>query len=462
MPGEVLLLFAFLIWTAFFLIYLSSPRSRMNRWCFASGLIFGEGVMKEYLYYELGPVLVEQGVWTLAFSQGLYSVLSALFYYFAMPPALIFCYYFCYLDRKAPKLFRILCAVTFVPGLIFCAVYPCTQVLFYQQDRVFCLAVALYDWGFGLIAAGLLIRTLWRERTDACFRQRLIAAAGMLIPLFCWLTAAFPYHVFGGGSLSKLWQGNVVIVAALVIYILFHMTHGGIWGMRVRWERYDWPNDAGTIRRNARYVGHTLKNELSKIEWSLALLEEQGISAPELEVIGRSSSYLKRFVHETQIYSDEIFLHCEEHPVREILEEAAAHCREDRRTRIEIGDCAEEPLLCDRLHLTEVLKNLLLNGAEAAGEDGAVWLCYECGGSSGKPCIRVRDNGQGIGKEEIGQIFDPYYTTKGTSRNMGLGLYYCRNVMLAHKGRIEARSEQGEGSEFTLWFPKRRKKKRRD
>lgn len=473
MRGEILLLFALLVWLIFFIIYRSSPRNRMNRWCFASGLIFGTGVMKEYLYYELGPELIANGIWSAEFSQLLYSLLSAVFYYLSMPPALIFCLCFCHLDRKRPRLFRGLCAVAFIPALLFALRYPCRDTLAFQKDPVFCLSVAVYEWCYGLICILLLIHTLWKERMSGYFRERFMAASALLIPLICWLVAAFPYHVFGGLSFSKLWQINVVVVAAVLVYLMYHLFHGGIWGIRFHWERYDWEEEVSVVQKNAGYVAHALKNELAKMEWSLDSLRQQGVSAWELDIIRSSASYLKRFLYETQIYSDKISLHLEECDVSGLLEEAIQEFeqRRQRHAHISVSACDRKPLLCDKIHLREVLRNLLDNAAEAAGEDGEIHLSYryQKGFWGGKACIQVKDNGIGIARADRKRIFEPYYTTKGTNRNMGLGLFYCWNVMHAHKGRIEAESRKGQGSVFTLWFPERGgaagtrwKRKRRD
>jgi signal transduction histidine kinase len=66
------------------------------------------------------------------------------------------------------------------------------------------------------------------------------------------------------------------------------------------------------------------------------------------------------------------------------------------------------------------------------------------------PRISVRDNGQGIEKENLAQIFVPFYSTK--KNGSGIGLSLSRQIMKLHKGRIEVESEKGKGSCFTLEF----------
>ena len=84
-PGELLLVLTLLIWAIFAMILFSNAKSRLNIWCFCSGMLFSVGALKEYLFYTLGPVLIDSGIWTSGFSETLYSLLSAVFYYLSMP-----------------------------------------------------------------------------------------------------------------------------------------------------------------------------------------------------------------------------------------------------------------------------------------------------------------------------------------------------------------------------------------
>ncbi|OEE31343.1 hybrid sensor histidine kinase/response regulator [Vibrio genomosp. F10 str. ZF-129] len=67
--------------------------------------------------------------------------------------------------------------------------------------------------------------------------------------------------------------------------------------------------------------------------------------------------------------------------------------------------------------------------------------------------LSVRDNGVGIEKEKIGSIFNDFYTF-GKNGSFGLGLPFCRRVMLSFGGDIVCHSEKGEWTEFVLMFPK--------
>jgi hypothetical protein len=72
--------------------------------------------------------------------------------------------------------------------------------------------------------------------------------------------------------------------------------------------------------------------------------------------------------------------------------------------------------------------------------------------------LRVADNGQGIPKENLSRIFDPFFSTKGVwgKDNVvgtGMGLAICRNIAREHGGDLSADSIEGLGSTFTLSLP---------
>ena len=68
----------------------------------------------------------------------------------------------------------------------------------------------------------------------------------------------------------------------------------------------------------------------------------------------------------------------------------------------------------------------------------------------------VWDNGPGIDTQQKNSIFFPYHTQKAQTGHLGLGLYYCRQVMLAHGGWIQPENTPPRGFRQLLWFPQRR------
>jgi CheY-like chemotaxis protein len=67
--------------------------------------------------------------------------------------------------------------------------------------------------------------------------------------------------------------------------------------------------------------------------------------------------------------------------------------------------------------------------------------------------ISFRDDGPGISKENMGRVFEPFYTTKEPGEGTGLGLSLSRSIILEHNGRMTVESEPGRGAMFIIDLP---------
>jgi signal transduction histidine kinase len=111
-------------------------------------------------------------------------------------------------------------------------------------------------------------------------------------------------------------------------------------------------------------------------------------------------------------------------------------------------DCVPE-------ELNQVLSNLIQNAAEAApARDG--WLEIRGWNEDSDLFLSVRDNGHGIGPDDLSKVFNAFFTTKDTGAGMGLGLTIAQRVARALGGSISVQSEIGVGTVFTLRVPRLR------
>ena len=100
--------------------------------------------------------------------------------------------------------------------------------------------------------------------------------------------------------------------------------------------------------------------------------------------------------------------------------------------------------------IQEVLLNLMLNSISAIAKKGNITIAF--GSENGKNLkITVTDDGTGINKAKLSQIFQPFFTTK--SKGTGLGLSICKKTIAAHSGTLEVESEEGKGTTFTILLP---------
>jgi len=131
------------------------------------------------------------------------------------------------------------------------------------------------------------------------------------------------------------------------------------------------------------------------------------------------------------------------------LFEKDATCR--GRIRLERKLAPDLWIAMDPVHLRQVLWNLLLNAAEAIEGEGVITV--ETRAVRGNRAeIRVRDTGVGMAPDIGDQIFDPFFTTK--AEGSGLGLSIVHRIVESCDGWLQMDSAPGEGTLFTLAFPR--------
>lgn len=109
----------------------------------------------------------------------------------------------------------------------------------------------------------------------------------------------------------------------------------------------------------------------------------------------------------------------------------------------------------DSLHFPNAIGNLIDNAIKYSGESPEVEISTHIDGEY--LIISVKDNGMGISKAAIHQIFDRYYRVQQSGEKripgFGLGLSYVRQVIEAHDGKIDIESKPGKGSLFRIKLP---------
>lgn len=101
-----------------------------------------------------------------------------------------------------------------------------------------------------------------------------------------------------------------------------------------------------------------------------------------------------------------------------------------------------------------IIINLIINAVDAMPKGGNIII--ECLDSDGILKISVTDTGIGIPEKQIGNIFNPFFTTKEKRDGSGLGLYIVYNEVEKLGGKIEVESKVNEGTAFKLTFPIKR------
>jgi signal transduction histidine kinase len=163
---------------------------------------------------------------------------------------------------------------------------------------------------------------------------------------------------------------------------------------------------------------------------------------------------------ETDFEIREETLHKEKVDVTTLIQQAAQLLNyrvTEKKQRLIMRDSAVQVIQADREKLTRVLDNLVMNAIKFSPEGATIKIIMA--ETPTGIVISVQDNGIGIRSEIAGKLFEPFESSvkrKGTSgeQSFGLGLYICRQIIEAHRGRIWFESQPGQGSTFFISLPK--------
>ncbi|HJX63555.1 MAG TPA: ATP-binding protein [Polyangia bacterium] len=103
--------------------------------------------------------------------------------------------------------------------------------------------------------------------------------------------------------------------------------------------------------------------------------------------------------------------------------------------------------------IDQVLMNLLTNAAQAMGDRGGT-IRVSTQSRDGRVLLMVSDDGPGIPADVLPRIFDPFFTTKDVGEGSGLGLSIVHGIIERHGGQIDVDSKPGQGTTFTVSFPR--------
>lgn len=118
-------------------------------------------------------------------------------------------------------------------------------------------------------------------------------------------------------------------------------------------------------------------------------------------------------------------------------------------------DVEDVKMMCDPDLLSEALCNIIKNALEAvSGNVGQKIVKVRVQNKRTRILIMIKDNGPGISKEASKNIFNPFFSTKNSQTNWGLGLSYANMVIRKHRGSIQFETSEGKGTVFLIDLPR--------
>ncbi|MHB8065357.1 MAG: ATP-binding protein [Ruminiclostridium sp.] len=458
------MIFTVALWAIAIFLFCSDRHNKTNRWFAYCFFVTSIGTFKEFLVDTIVPILISQYP---SINKEVYitadSCLTAILYLFT--PFCVITLSMCFSDmyKTNKKLYTLVQFFTAFIIVVFLIFYSPTQFKFYQLNRKdFWYSMSAFNIGYAIIGSIVMFRNIKNETANEIKRRKRVSLEVFLLPYYYWLVTVFIIHSLELNSLKKIWKVNVYLVAIVLLLYVYLLYKEGFMGVRISFIKYDWNSQIQSVSSSTQYINHMLKNQATKINWSVDSIRKKigNEQIEELDIIERSTKQLVNFTEKTnkclslKLAGDDL---CgASNLIYEALE--ACNLNENKNVMISV-ECKDDVLIrCDAQSIVEVIYNILINAFEAIAQKGNIKVtAYN---KKNGYCIEIIDNGVGIAKDQVSQLFLPFYTTKKTNINFGVGLPYCKNVMQAHEGSIEVYSNKDTETKFILHFPSKRVKRK--
>lgn len=210
---------------------------------------------------------------------------------------------------------------------------------------------------------------------------------------------------------------------------------------------------------------HEFKTPLSTIAISTSVLKDPGIiHTPErllnyATIIDNENQRLKqqveRVLQMARLENEEVGLKREICDLHDIIREASESNLASKATLELVLEASPSTVLADKLHLTNVIFNLLDNAIKYNKQQPLIRISTSH--AHGNIFLKIEDNGIGIKQDDQKKIFHRFYRVPTGNlhdvKGFGLGLSYVKLIVEAHKGKITLTSEPNKGSCFSIVLP---------
>jgi signal transduction histidine kinase len=208
-------------------------------------------------------------------------------------------------------------------------------------------------------------------------------------------------------------------------------------------------------------IAHEIRNPLNFLSLSIGHIKE-AMSCETIEnkkdLLALLDNLLKEIhrindlIHNFLFLGKQITLHRERVSPQSLVHEALSLIKDKVTDGIKITTVyhdGEDGIFCDREYTRICLVNLIINAVQSIHGEGRIDIEY--GREDSFSYVSVADTGEGVEREEIEKIFEPYYSTK--KFGIGIGLAITKRFVEEHGGSIGIESERGKGTTIKIRIP---------
>jgi len=290
----------------------------------------------------------------------------------------------------------------------------------------------------------------------------------ILVVLCCTVLTALgwylsPGNTWGTTAITNRLLGLLAVGFATYLGLRDRTAHIALQDARAQLARV---NRVATMGELTASIAHEIKQPITGIINNAAAgLNWLAAQPPDLHEVKESFEIIVAAAERASDVTDRIRALVKKQPMRkdaldlnEVIAEVLLLCRTElQRNRISVQTQLVSDLLPvagDRVHVQQVLLNLILNAVEAMRETSTGQreiVITSTNDSLEGVLVMVRDLGRGLGENDLAKLFTPFYTSK--PEGMGMGLTISRSIVERHGGRLWATQNERNGATFHLWLP---------
>lgn len=338
------------------------------------------------------------------------------------------------------------------------------KILVNKDIRHFFLSITVTLAAFLLLTEGMLLAR-YRELSVWLLLPSLFAAAVIL--LFCFLyfyrqnkmleeaVSQIDAYLAGDGN------ARIGCDEEGELYRLFHSVNSMAAVLNAHAAKA--AGDKEFLKNIISDISHQLKTPLAALNIYNGLLQDEARELPVIKEFAalsereleRMETLVQSMLKLVKLDAGSIVLEKGPENVADMMRDMELHfaCRAAReQKKIVLSGPEDLELFCDRDWLGEAIDNIVKNALDHTGEGDTVWVEWRALSASVQ--IVVKDNGCGIHPEDLHHIFKRFYRSRFSRdrQGIGLGLPLAKTIIEAHSGAIEADSEAGRGTTFTISF----------
>ncbi len=257
------------------------------------------------------------------------------------------------------------------------------------------------------------------------------------------------------------WTGDLIADANKLLHLFLQGVFAVFAGFLIdrdkkRVEQLEKERSLVSIGQAAAAIVHDLKTPLITIlGFARRIQEGKGKTDNAVQAIMDSAGNMQKIVNDVLDFAKPIQLELKEEDIRGVISRACNSCK-TRVQKREINillDMPDEPvnIAIDSFQLERALINIINNAVEASAKGQSVSI-------SAVPdkhylSIRIKDQGVGIDRQTLENVFVPFYTKKSTGT--GLGMPISKKIIEGHRGRIHIESKPEKGTEVIIRLPRK-------